>query len=671
MKLLIENGRKSEATLYEAVIAGDIKSLTNALNATDLQISYETMKGFLEIARYSPEIIFKVFASNKFEEINLLGFEYDFICNLTTNFVNKFFTLDKITKCKEWHLADVIKKTNNTDIIKKVLYSININDYDYNIYKIVNILLPNYLNLALEYLALEKTPMLDSINMETIWYSDPEFIYKVIDIMAAKGNYTILGEYFRSVTHYVGPVEQSNDLLLKKLIAVKDLDGLPLININKYQEELENRYSADPEMMQYLREYGFSHEQVITEEMVANRISNPQSAHERSVEENTKKQLAKLERQFPDLNIEQTISEIGACINTLQTDTNAREQSITFAGDSVAVGIRTANASKTITTTLPIDDALALATRAFDVLVAAVHSGTPDATKILALVWQQLYKQEVVSNKPYYYTSDLVKALVQIACEYIKEGQEIIFNASCIGGSLNILLDLSKTYELLISSTNQPQIPRINKVDFSQYVVEEIMPNLDQELLKAILDRIAKPDNTDGAEWRYEQALRAILNQSLYKFKSLQSSDAPRAPDDEDFDIVVELLPTIPQIYVLSPVEETTISGVEALKNSICNSFKQIFKLEATQVEITKNTIAHFTTKLKTLISKFINDTSEPSQIATEVSKYLADHEVNLNDFNRYGLDLTEQVEAFFANPHAANDSLGLIGVTIAPDFGS
>ncbi|WP_323738829.1 hypothetical protein [Candidatus Trichorickettsia mobilis] len=622
-----------------------------------------------------PELVLKIFASNKVKKISLDILKQDFIRHLTADFIDKFFALDKIVNCGLHHFIAVIKKTNNTDTIKKVLYSLK--PWDSSVYTIVTQIIDKHPNLALEYLQRAPIVTLDDMQDMISCYNS-EFIYKVIDITAAHCSYSILENCFQYNVISLSPTQRNNNHL-KKLITVKNLDGLPLININEYQAKLWDKYSADPEMMQYLREHGFRHnKQEITKETVEKVkevvkakeiVTNPQSAHTRSVEE--EKQLAKLKQQFPDLNIEQAISEIGACINELKTNANAPKQSITFDGDSIAVGIRTVDSSKTVTTTLKIADALTLANRAFDGLVAAVHLGTPDATKILALVWQKLHQQEVASKKPYYYTSDLIKALAQIACEYVKVGQEIEFNASCVGGSLNILLDLSKTHELLTSSTNQPQIPRINKVDFSQYIIEEVMPNFDQGLLKVILDRIAKSDNTDGMEWRYEQALRAILNQSLYKFKLLQFGEAHRVPDDEDFIIVAELLPTIPQIYASSTVEETTV-GIERLKNSICNSFKQIFKLEAThQAEITKNTVAHLTERLKTLISKFMNDTSEPSQIVKEVSKYLTDHEVNLDDFNKYGLNLVEQVEAFFTSLYAANDPSGLIGGTMTYDLES
>ena len=115
----LENG-KCLTDLLSATRNGDNDLVQKILGMTELfMLTSSAIDELLEISQHQPELVLSVFASNKFKKIDLSEFRDDFIRNLTTDFVNKFFALDKIESCRSLHLIDVIEKTNNTDVIKK------------------------------------------------------------------------------------------------------------------------------------------------------------------------------------------------------------------------------------------------------------------------------------------------------------------------------------------------------------------------------------------------------------------------------------------------------------------------------------------------------------------------------------------------------------------------
>ncbi|WP_410520587.1 hypothetical protein [Candidatus Trichorickettsia mobilis] len=511
--------------------------------------------------------------------------------------------------------------------------------------------------------------------------------------------------------------------IIKTLVETKGASGLPIFNINSEGFRTMLAASEDiinQKLLTYLYEHGLNPLENHTKVPVI--VTDNQSAHKDEISNKAREQLVNLRKQFltregidqeafyqitnwAHENLEnleslanmptalaftyqlimiRTLSEIRSYIIDLIADkADLRIQTITFFGDTVAVGVRTGEGLNTVTKLLDTEKALELALQAFNYLSAVSTEHLP-FSEVFYLMWKQACKQEIDNHKsPYYYRSDILKVLAQIGCEYYKNesGIESVWNPSCNGGSFNILLlDFSKQLELsseeYYKELAKKEEERAIKEGFTQYVVEEFLPNLDQEFLKVLFEGLKQPSIDN---WRYKQALTEILHQALHNFPQAENAEILAT---KKLTMIEKLLFDLPKIYVPSTEELKKIT--------ICNYFKNVFKQEVhdestiesikEQLNLLIDLIRNSTSAddlyvdpvlesetnqkyaagrgavspsnplseasfARGLISKFNNDYVNPGKLTREVAKYLTEQGVNLSDFKKLDIYVASQVK--------------------------
>ncbi|WPY01369.1 hypothetical protein Trichorick_01280 [Candidatus Trichorickettsia mobilis] len=474
--------------------------------------------------------------------------------------------------------------------------------------------------------------------------------------------------------------------IIKTLVETKGPSGLPIFNINSesFRTMLAaKKYIIGQEWLTYLYEHGLN---PLENTKVPVITTDRQSAHIDEVSNKAREQLVNLRKEFLTregtdqicfhqnvinwanqnsenleslanmpmdllvtytLYIHQKLNEISSYISDLIEDkAGLRKQSITFAGDKVAIGVRIGEGANTVTKSLDTGKALELVQQAFNYFNANSTKDLP-FNEVFYLMWVQACKQEIDNHMPpYYYRSDILKVLAQIACEYYKNesGIESVWMPSCIGGSFNILLlDFSKP--LTLSSEEhynelvKKEKERVIKEDFTQYVVEEFLPNLSQEFLKVLFEGIERPSIDN---WRYKQALTEILNQALHNFPQIEDADILAT---KKLTMIEELLFDLPKIYVPSS------EGIR-----ICDYFKNVFKQEMHD----ESTIEKIKEQLNLLISKFYNGFINPGKLTREVAEYITKQGVNLGDFEKLDIYVANQVKEFTAEHNLSDAPSGV-----------